>query len=101
VLKELHFSTARFPIVQNVNAQPVQKADDLRSNLVAQISRPVRWIECMQKLRSLGCTKGAELGSGKVLAGLAKKIDRDAPAIFNINSLQELKALEVALKEGP
>lgn len=98
VLGELSFTDARFPIVQNVNAEPVQAATALRKNLIAQISAPVRWVECVQKVHSLGATKAVEVGSGKVLSGLVKKIDSEGLRTFNINSLDDLKILAVELK---
>jgi hypothetical protein len=51
-------------------------------------------------LKELGMTNSIELGSGKVLAGLSKKIDAAAKQPFGVNSLEDLKALETALREG-
>jgi [acyl-carrier-protein] S-malonyltransferase len=101
VLGEMKFTTARFPIVQNVNAEPVTDGDQLRANLIRQVSAPVRWIECVQKIRALGASKAIETGCGKVLSGLVKKIDSEGLRTFNINSLEDLKAVEVELKGTP
>lgn len=98
VLSEMRFSQARFPVVQNVNAEAVTDGEALRRNLVAQVSAPVRWIDCVKQLIQLGHSRAAECGSGKVLAGLIKKIDGEALRVFNINSLEDIKATEVALK---
>jgi len=98
VLGDLQFSSAKFPIVQNVNAEAVRDGNQLRANLIKQISAPVRWIECVQNMRSRGVTKNIEVGCGKVLAGLVKKIDSEGLRTFNINSLEDFKSVENELK---
>lgn len=94
VLGEMTFKEARFPIVQNVSAEEVTAGDQLRANLIRQVSSPVRWIECVQRLVQKEATQMIEFGCGRVLAGLGKKIDSDAIQTFNINSLDDLKVLE-------
>lgn len=91
-LNDIEFKTAKTPVVQNFSALPVTEGSTLRENVIRQISAPVRWIECVEKLDELGCTRMAELGSGKVLSGLAKKIlgPEKMPA-FNVTSIEELK----------
>lgn len=100
VLTQINFTPARFPVVQNFTALPVTDAATLRENVIRQISAPVRWIECVEQLRGLGATKLVEFGCGKVLSGLVKKIDSGALQTFNLNSLEELKALEQAINAG-
>lgn len=97
VLNDMPFSSPRFPIVQNVSAAPESKPEVLRNNLVAQISAPVRWVECVESLKSLSCSRLIEFGSGKVLSGLIRKIDSEVFSVFNMNSLDEIKALEKEL----
>lgn len=98
VLEAMHFSTADFPIVQNVNALPTRGPDELRQNLIQQVSAPVRWVECVQKLTAMGAVKAIEVGCGKVLTGLVKKIDSTALETFNINSLDDLKVVAKQLR---
>lgn len=98
VLGDISFQSARWPIVQNFNAQETTNGETLRENLVKQVSGAVRWTQCMARLKALGVKKTIEFGSGRVLTGLSKKIDSEAPPPFNINSLDELKNLENALK---
>lgn len=100
VLGDIQFRDAGFPIVQNVTAEPVVKGADLRQNLVTQVCAPVRWIECVQKIQSLGATRAVESGCGKVISGLVKKISGDQLPVFNINSMDDLRAFETACKEG-
>ncbi len=97
VLAAIPFATAAFPVVQNVNAQAVQSGDDLRRGLVQQVVAPVRWVECMSKIGAMGSHLTVEVGCGKVLSGLAKKIDRERLRTFNVNSLEEIKQLATAI----
>jgi [acyl-carrier-protein] S-malonyltransferase len=94
VLKSIAFQRARFPVVQNFSATETKDPQRLREELIRQISGSVRWTQCMQRLQSLGINHLIEFGSGKVLSGLAKKIDSDAFSTLNINSLDELKTFE-------
>ncbi len=98
VLGGMEFKNAAFPVVQNFNAQAVTDGASLRSNLVAQVSAPVRWIECVQNLIGQGASNAIEVGGGKVISGLVKKIDAEKMKVFNVNSLEDLKALEGLLK---
>jgi len=71
------------PIVQNVDARVHDSVDAIRDALVRQLYLPVQWTGCVQALSARGATRIAECGPGKVLAGLAKRIDKslDARAI--------------------
>ena len=99
VLGDMPFQKAAYPVIQNVNAKPETDGASIRDNLVLQVSRPVRWIECVMELKKQGAQKLIELGSGKVASGLVKKIDSEAFTTFTINSLEDLKAVELALAE--
>ena len=70
-------------VVQNADAEIAPSVDAIRDALVRQLYLPVRWSECVHKLAALGSTHIFECGPGKVLAGLAKRIDKslDARAI--------------------
>lgn len=98
VLGDIQFNNARFPIVQNVTANPVSEANALRNNLIQQVCAPVRWIECVQKISELGSHKSVEVGCGKILAGLSKKISPDKMTVLNLNSMDDLRAFESAWK---
>ncbi|MBC8161402.1 MAG: ACP S-malonyltransferase [Roseiflexaceae bacterium] len=65
---------ALVPLVGNVSAQPISAADDLRRELVAQITAPVRWIASVQAMLDAGVTSFVEVGAGSVLTGLVKRI---------------------------
>ncbi|NKB48547.1 MAG: ACP S-malonyltransferase [Alphaproteobacteria bacterium] len=68
------------PVVTNVTAQPVSDPDDIRSMLIEQITQTVRWRESVLTMRDLGVEEICEIGAGKVLGGLARRIDRDLGA---------------------
>jgi [acyl-carrier-protein] S-malonyltransferase len=71
----------QIPIVGNVTARPLANADEIRGDLQAQLSSRVRWTESIQHMLSEGVTKFLEIGSGAVLTGLLKRIDRQATGI--------------------
>jgi [acyl-carrier-protein] S-malonyltransferase len=96
VIEGLEMKTPSSPIVQNVDGKVHSQIVELKENLIRQISSSVLWVDCVESLRSLGCTKYIEFGNGKVLSGLLKKIDPELQ-VFNINSLQDLKDVELML----
>jgi [acyl-carrier-protein] S-malonyltransferase len=67
------------PIYQNVSATPVSSPEEIKKNLVSQLTAPVRWTQTMQHMLADGATEVIEVGPGKVLQGLFKKIDRTLP----------------------
>lgn len=78
-LEEVRFSAPRFPVVSNVTAEPVSDPDEARRLLVQQLTSPVRWAASMRAMRDGGATHFVELGPGRVLAGLMRRIDRNTP----------------------
>ena len=75
-LQKIELKTPRIPVVSNVDAQEHQDADDLRKVLVRQVTQPVLWEDSIRLLLSLGAGPFYEVGPGKVLKGLLKRIDR-------------------------
>lgn len=73
------FSKGICPIYQNVTANAVSDAVEIQRNLVAQLTAPVRWTQTMEQMIKDGCSEVIEVGPGKVLQGLFKKIDRQFP----------------------
>ncbi len=74
------FSEPTCPIYQNVNAKAVNNASDIQKNLIAQLTAPVRWTQSVQQMIADGASDFTEVGPGKVLQGLVKKIDPNAAA---------------------
>jgi [acyl-carrier-protein] S-malonyltransferase len=64
------------PVYQNVNAQPNTDPESIKTNLVAQLTAPVRWTQSVKQMIADGATSFTEVGPGKVLQGLIKKVDR-------------------------
>lgn len=73
------FSKPFCPVYQNVTAKAVSDPDEIRNNLIVQLTAPVRWTQSMQNMLADGCTEIIEVGPGKVLQGLFKKMSRDLP----------------------
>jgi [acyl-carrier-protein] S-malonyltransferase len=78
VLAETRFSAPRFPVYSNVDASPHADPDDLRSTLVRQVLQGVRWEDSMRRMLADGFDTFYEIGPGRVLTGLMKRIDRKA-----------------------
>ena len=79
-IEQTHFSDPSCPVYQNVTAAAVTNKDEIRKNLVAQLTAPVRWTQSVQAMYTDGATKFTEIGPGKVLQGLVKKIAPEAEA---------------------
>ena len=75
-IEATNISELRCPIFQNVSAQAETDLDTIRKNLVAQLTAPVRWTQSMESMIAFGATSATEVGPGKVLQGLFKKVDR-------------------------
>jgi [acyl-carrier-protein] S-malonyltransferase len=83
----------RVPVVANVDAEPKRTASDAIEALIRQVSSPVRWENVVQRLASEGVTRYVEVGPGKVLSGLVKKIVPGA-TILNVEGPEDLAAIE-------
>lgn len=78
-IKATTFSTPICAVYQNVNASAVTDPQTIKDNLVAQLTAPVKWTQIMQNMIADGATEVIEVGPGKVLQGLFKKVDRAFP----------------------
>jgi [acyl-carrier-protein] S-malonyltransferase len=76
-IQETHFSKPICPVYQNVTAKPSTDPDEIKANLVAQLTSPVRWTQTIRNMISDGAALFTEVGPGKVLEGLIKKINKD------------------------
>jgi [acyl-carrier-protein] S-malonyltransferase len=68
------FQQPSCPIYQNVNALPSSNLQEIKANLIAQLTAPVRWTQSVENMVAHGATQFIECGPGKVLQGLVKKI---------------------------
>ena len=89
-LNKLNFKTPLIPIISNVNVLPENNPDKLRKNLINQVTGTVRWRETMEFAEKKGIKKIIELGSGKVLTGIAKRMIKDIVTI-NIENTEDFK----------
>ena len=94
-LADTPLAAPQLDVVNNIDVAVAQDADAIRDALYRQAFGPVRWVECVQALKARGVTHLVECGPGKVLAGLARRIDATlvgAP-LYDLNTLQEVKEL--------
>ncbi|NDP63977.1 ACP S-malonyltransferase [Polaromonas sp.] len=92
-LAGIEFAAPRIPVINNVDVAVETDADRIRDALYRQAFGPVRWVECVQAIKALGLTTLVECGPGKVLAGLAKRIDPELTGVplFDPASLVAVK----------
>jgi [acyl-carrier-protein] S-malonyltransferase len=69
-----------FPVVHNVDASVGDDLAGIRSRLLDQLYMPVRWVDCVLAMKAAGARRLLECGPGRVLSGLARRIDRELPA---------------------
>jgi len=74
------FQTPRCPVYQNVDARPHTDPAEIKANLIAQLTAPVRWTQSVERMIADGATEFIECGPGKVLQGLIRKINSSVPA---------------------
>jgi [acyl-carrier-protein] S-malonyltransferase len=91
VLAGVRFSPARMPVISNVTAQPHGESEAIKQLLVQQVVAPVRWYQSIETLRAKGVDKWIEVGPGRSLTGMMKKIDRKTP-VENYSTAEGLSA---------
>jgi [acyl-carrier-protein] S-malonyltransferase len=92
-LEKISFSDLRCALVTNVDAAPIRTAEEARSALKRQVSRPVRWEESVRRLLDEGVRTFVEVGPGKVLLGLIKSIDKSVTML----NVEDEKSVENTL----
>jgi len=80
-INQTNIITPVCPVYQNVNALAVTSTEQIKLNLIAQLTSPVRWTQIMLNMLADGATKFIEVGPGNVLQGLVKKVDKDIEAM--------------------
>jgi len=78
-INEVNITTPVCPVYQNVNAMPETEPGRIKQNLIAQLTSPVRWTQTVKNMLENGATEFTEIGPGKVLQGLIKKVNRKIP----------------------
>ncbi|WP_028943780.1 ACP S-malonyltransferase [Pseudomonas vranovensis] len=92
----IDWKAPQIPLVQNVSAAVAADLDTLKRDLLEQLFKPVRWVECVQTLAANGAVQLVECGPGKVLAGLNKRC-ADGVNTFNLNTPDAFAATRAAL----
>ncbi len=95
-LAEVIILPPRLPVVANITARPTEDPEEIRSLLVQQVTGMVRWRECVLYMKDEGIETLVELGAGKILTGLARRIDRELTAL-SAETPAEIEALLKAL----
>jgi [acyl-carrier-protein] S-malonyltransferase len=92
ILESVVVSPLTIPVVSNAEAAPNAEASRVKDLLVAQVSAPVRWEESVRIMVGLGVKRFIEIGPGKVLAGLVKRIDKgvEAQSVSDVAGLKSL-----------
>ena len=93
-LDSIEITDINIPIYSNVNAKPTRKGSDIKKSLINQLENPVLWFDSINNMVNDKFSKFTEIGPGKVLCGLNKKINKD---LFtnNIESYRELESYEI------
>jgi [acyl-carrier-protein] S-malonyltransferase len=92
VVGALRYGTMKAPVVSNVEAKSNQDSSRVKELLVAQVCSPVLWEQSVQEMVSLGVTRFVEIGPGKVLSGLVKRINKEV-AVANVEDTNGLNTL--------
>ncbi len=90
VLEETPFYNTRFPVYANVTAKPVMDKNEIKTLLYQQVTSPVRWEETIKNMINDGITEFYEIGPGKVLQGLVKRINPDVTT-FGIDKFEDVE----------
>ncbi|MBS4189188.1 ACP S-malonyltransferase [Bacillus sp. FJAT-49705] len=98
VLNEMEINNAEIPVIANVSADEMTSANDIKEKLIAQLYSPVLWEDSVQKMISLGVDTFIEIGPGKVLTGLVKKIDKTVRT-YSVSDYETCMAVIESLKE--
>lgn len=94
-LDRINFDKPEIPVITNVDAEAVRSGDNARSSLKRQVSNPVRWVESMKLIVDNGIDTVIEVGPGRVLSGLMKRINSDIRCL----NVEDMKSLEKTLNE--
>lgn len=76
-INNTHFNDAQIPVYQNITTTPVVSADEIKKNLIAQLTGSVKWTQSIQNMIKNGATHFVEVGPGKALQGMIKKINNE------------------------
>ena len=93
-LKKIDFKNSNNKLISNVTADEISDINDLKSLLISQIEKKVRWRESIINMINYGVNQFIEIGPGKVLTGLIKRIDKNVKT-SSINNQSDIERLEL------
>jgi [acyl-carrier-protein] S-malonyltransferase len=91
-LNKMDFNALTFPLVTNVDAEPIRKGEEARDSLIRQVTSPVRWVESINRLIGNEVSRFVEVGPGQVLSKLIRRIDKGVKSL-NVEDDNSLKVL--------
>ena len=94
------FKTPAIPVIGNVTALPLTTAEEVKTELKKQLTNPVQWQRTIEYMVKQGVTTFIEIGPGKVLTGLIKRINKEA-ITQNLGDLAAIKALAILINLSP
>jgi [acyl-carrier-protein] S-malonyltransferase len=97
-MSKIRFKETVIPVISNVDARPHTSPEKIRDNLKQQVTSSVLWVDCIIELINLGTNLFLEFGPKKVLAGMIKKIDRNAE-IISLDTIQDLASAKEILEQ--
>jgi [acyl-carrier-protein] S-malonyltransferase len=96
-IRDFSIRPPSLPVISNVTGRPHGGPDEIRRQMVRQVTSPVRWIDCVQTLQEQGVTRYIECGPGRVLSGLVKRIHPGA----ELNNVQDCPSLTKTIADLP
>lgn len=96
-LNKITFKDFSIPVLTNVAAQPLSDASKIKGLLKDQLTSPVRWVDIIRRMKQDGVSNIIEVGPGKVLTGLIKRIEKEINS-FNLNEASELEKITSAFQ---
>lgn len=97
LIDSFDFKDAKYPVIQNFSAQPTTAGNVIKESLKKQMRNSVRWCETIEYMLAQGVSQFVEIGPGKALTGMVKRIDKSAQ-LFNVEDGQGLTALADSMK---
>jgi len=91
-LAAVYIEKPKVPVIANITAKATQDPEEIRDLLVQQVTGRVRWVESMNTMMERGVERYSELGAGKVLSGLVRRIAKEA-TIMNAGDPESIEAL--------
>ena len=91
-INETYFEKPKVTIISNVTANPTNSTDEIKNLLIDQIEKPVRWRESINNMINFDINHFIEIGPGKVLSGLVKRINRNVK-LNQVNTFDDVKSL--------